>query len=249
MGIGRNLTSAAPATATRSTIGRSPSVLERHLPTFQVPVWIRSLGALALGLLVLADASEGREISGLDLGAPELGDCGGLERATSTDEWALLEYQVGPAGIDLDAMELGYSSSWTYGAGLRECAVAGHAGLPRRGEGLHTLFRYRPARSLEESRDGRRFEFRPSSDFRGSVRGLDGNLAVRIETDASGRTLTSELLFASNLDLGALVLDHFHDNVSVVAEGAPGSKVDVVYFRFENGQVVTFSQLHYSPRN
>ena len=66
---------------------------------------------------------------------------------------------------------------------------------------------------------------------------------------AALQSLTSELLFASNLDLGALVLDHFQDSVSVVAEGAPGAKVDIVYFRFENGQVVTFSQLHYAPRH
>ena len=175
--------------------------------------------------------------------------CAALEHSGPVDEWALLEYQVGPLGVDTRALELEHSSSTEYGERLRECAVSGRADLPRDGFGHHTLFRYRPSGQLTHLSSGRHISFEPSEALRELLRGLDGNLALRLEFGYDDTLRGRELLFSSDSELGSRVLDTVDSSVEVQSRGPRGSYVDVLYLRFEGGHLVTFSQINYQTSN
>lgn len=200
--------------------------------------WLATLLGLALGLSIAALAHG----SGLDT------DCDAAGLTGRYDEWAVLEYEVEPAGIRLEDLSLEGSSTWNYGSRLRQCAAAGKTPLPRKGLGTHTLFRFRPARYLDEDKR-RLLDFHPSGALTQARHRLDGNLALKLEFDAHGEIRPPELLFASDPELGALVIDHLPESLKIVQAGPEAeTRIDVLYLRFRQGDLVNFSQLHYIPR-
>lgn len=204
---------------------------------------IKPFTLLLTSLLILAI---GLSIASVARGSSPAKHCDAVGLSGEHDEWALLEYEVDSSGIRLEDLSLEGSSTWDYGDRLKTCATNGKTHLPRNGLGTHTLFRYRPSSDLTEEK-GRRLDFRPPRALANSHRPLDGNLALRLEIDSHGDIRLPEILFASDSDLGALVLDHLRESLRVTHTGRPAtSRVDIVYLRFHEGDLVAFSQLHYS---
>jgi len=135
-----------------------------------------------------------------------------------------------------------FASHADYQRKLQECA---NANLAVDEEQVLT-FIYRPAPDFRISPGQRRlFPNLPKA----SVGGLTGVAAVKLTANRWGETVAKELLFASNAALGQAVLTDIERWMEVREAGSADGFQDVVYFRFQNGNLQMMTIQNFTTSN
>ena len=71
-------------------------------------------------------------------------------------------------------------------------------------------------------------------------------MGFKVEMNEFGMIRQKEVLFTSEEWLGDLLLDHLDDGLKVIHRGQEeGPYTAILYLRFEDGMLTTFSQKHF----
>lgn len=160
--------------------------------------------------------------------------------------WAYIEYSIDGSGHLKDVRER-FASAPGRGKELLEKSRRGSNRLDF-GSGRYEVFSFERPEGASPSR-GRKLSLRNQGILTGdSAKEASGEIAIRLETGASGALQVRDILFASDPALGTLAPD-LADLLEIKNPGASGeSALDVAFFKVQDGQVDTLTLTSYIPR-
>ncbi len=199
----------------------------------RVPLWMSLLIAV---ILWTVPASAAEWSSAGHSGEGPLGTLKAFDEA----KWFLIEYTVDQAGSVIDLQE-----RFGFPPGRGGMTKSGGS-LPSLGPGRYEAFSFSPPEGANPTR-GRKLGLLGNGILPNeAARGVSGEIAFRLETNAAGETSLKDVLFSSNQNLNRW-LPELTSLIVVESTGeAEGTLIDVIFLKLKEGQVHTMSQNHYA---